>query len=210
MTPDEIKSLAERLRSSCTDSVRSPARFVKEKDADRAADLLDHMASAEPVPGVVLDHDGKANLIANGDEDFFVNVRGYSRVYRAPQPAPLVWRDMEIDRLRAELQRYRLFEAAWSDFKREARSDETRAACQAIEDADRLRAENAHLHEQRKRCCDERDAAADLIAGMAQRVPLSDEQINAIVREHSYIGMGPLKFVRLIEQAHGIRQEDAA
>lgn len=49
--------------------------------------------------------------------------------------------------------------------------------------------------------------AADLIAGMAQRVPLSEEQIHAIVREHGYYIIGPLKFVRFIEQAHGIRSE---
>ncbi len=60
------------------------------------------------------------------------------------------------------------------------------------------------------------DRAADLIAGMAQRVPLCDEQIAKIVREAGRgsalrrDGSTSYRIARAIEQAHGIRHEDAA
>jgi uncharacterized membrane protein YccC len=62
---------------------------------------------------------------------------------------------------------------------------------------------------------DDLERAADLIESMAQRVPLSDEQIervrdNCVVTPAEFAGRRygwAINFARAIEQAHGIRSE---
>lgn len=78
--------------------------------------------------------------------------------------------------------------------------------------AARLR-EHAHLHRtylpqdnEQKQWTADLDRAADLIAGMAQRVPLSDEQVRTLVQTMDWPS-SVTEIVRAVEQAHGIRSE---
>jgi nucleoside-diphosphate-sugar epimerase len=49
------------------------------------------------------------------------------------------------------------------------------------------------------------ERAADLIERMAQRIPLSDDEINALIEEKEPYSV--LAIARIVEQAHGIRSE---
>ncbi len=75
----------------------------------------------------------------------------------------------------------------------------------------------AQIHRQHFKTADQRewaytiDTAADLIESMAQRVPLSEEQIMDLVRDDCGVMRWPstvLDIARAVEQAHGIRSEE--
>jgi len=67
-------------------------------DLDRAADLIDQMASAEPVAWIKYLEGAAVKPTGECYDMVFVPVHGYEPLFRAPQPAPIPaeWRDAVV------------------------------------------------------------------------------------------------------------------